>query len=272
MNEQPVLLITGASSGIGKACFDYLFSKGYKVYGTSRKPGDQNPYLLKMDVNNKKSIDAAIRHLINKEGKIDVLINNAGISVVGAAELTSEENARLQMETNFWGAVQVTHAVLPHMRKKQAGKIINVSSLAGLFAIPFQGFYTASKHALEGYSEALRMELKAMNIHVSLIEPGDFKTEISQNRILSNEREDKDYKKGLAAAMEIIVKGERKGDKASKVAKLCQKIIQSKRPKLRYRIGKPLDLSAAVLKKFLPQRLFEWLIMDHYQLNKAKKI
>ncbi|UXP33407.1 SDR family oxidoreductase [Reichenbachiella agarivorans] len=266
MKSQVVILITGVSSGIGKTCFDYLFAKGYKVYGTSRFAEPDNAFLLKMDVTKPNSIRSAVNYVLQKEGKIDVLINNAGISVVGSAEMTLTEDARQQIETNFWGVVNTTNAVLPTMRQQHAGKIINISSLAGLFAIPYQSYYTASKFALEGYSESLRMELKKRNIQVSLIEPGDFKTEISQNRILSNTEENDDYSLGLHSAMEIIVKGERQGDDTKKIARVVAHIIRSRNPRLRYLVGKPMDLLAAKLKRILPPRLFEWIIMNHYKL------
>ncbi|RJE71564.1 SDR family oxidoreductase [Reichenbachiella sp. MSK19-1] len=268
MNQQQVIFITGASSGIGQSCFDYLFGKGHRVYGTSRRPSGDNPFLLKMDVTKPKSIAAAVQTVIDKEGRIDVLINNAGISVIGPAELTHPDDARQQLETNFWGVVNTNNAILPHMRQQKSGKIIHISSVMGLFAIPNQAYYAASKHALEGYAEALRMELHPTNIQVALIQPGDFMTEISQNRILSIADDSTEYQPGYNRALEVIVKGERNGDNPIKVAKLIHRIIQKPKLKLRYAIGKPLDLLAAKLKPILPQRLFQWIIMDHFRQNR----
>ncbi|PIB36989.1 hypothetical protein BFP72_17055 [Reichenbachiella sp. 5M10] len=268
MNDSLIILITGASSGIGQACFDYLFALGYRVYGTSRKKNEDNPYLLQMDVTHAKSITHAVNHIITKEGQIDVLINNAGISVLGSAENTKAEDARQSFETNFWGAVQVTNAVLPHMRRARRGKIINISSLAGLFAIPFQSYYSASKHALEGYSESLRMELQPFDISVTLVEPGDFRTSISQHRIVSAVEDDTDYKTSFAQAHETIIKGELLGEDSIKIARLIEHIINKRKPKLRYAVGKPLDLLAAKLKRILPHTAFQWIISKHYRLNK----
>ena len=264
-----VILITGASSGIGKACFDYLTSVGHAIYGTSRRADGSDPQMLKVDVTERSTIEHTVQGILDREGILDVLVNNAGISVVGAAEETTEEDARKQMDTNFWGAVNVINAVLPHMRDQKKGHLINVSSLAGLFAIPYQAFYTASKHALEGYSEGLRMELRQFGIQVSLIEPGDFRTEISDNREFSGAASEGigDYHDHFEKTKTIIIKGERDGADVMKIAKLVNRIIQSPFPGLRYAIGKPLDLLGARIKKLIPQRLFEWLIRYHYKIN-----
>ncbi len=260
-----VILITGASSGIGKASFDFLNAQGHIVYGTSRKQTDSD-YILQMDVTDKVSIKQTINQIYSNHGKIEVLINNAGMSLVGAIEDTADSEARNIMETNFWGVVNVTQSVLPIMRKQGSGQIINISSLAGLFSIPFQGYYSAAKFGLEGWTEALRMEVSPFNIQVSLIEPGDFETEIFQNRIVIEKAEGSPYAAWFENALDIIVKGERQGDNPIKIAKLVERIINLKRPKVRYTVGKPLDVLASKLKKVLPQKLFEKLIKDHYQL------
>jgi NADP-dependent 3-hydroxy acid dehydrogenase YdfG len=264
-----VILITGASSGIGKACFDYLNLVGHSVYGTSRRADGSDTHMLKVDVTERSTVEHAVQRILDREGTLDVLVNNAGISIVGAAEETTEEDARRQLEANFWGAVNGINAVLPHMREQKKGHLINVSSLAGLFAIPYQAFYTASKHALEGYSEGLRMELRQFNIHVSLIEPGDFSTEISDNREFSGAASEGrgEYHDHFEKTKTIIIQGERDGADVMKIAKLMNRIIQSPSPGLRYAIGNPLDLFAARVKKIIPQPLFEWLIRDHYKIN-----
>jgi short-subunit dehydrogenase len=225
--------------------------------------------MLKVDVTEGSTIEHAVQRILDREGTLDVLVNNAGISIVGAAEETTEEDARRQLEANFWGAVNGINAVLPHMREQKKGHLINVSSLAGLFAIPYQAFYTASKHALEGYSEGLRMELRQFNIHVSLIEPGDFSTEISDNREFSGAASEGrgEYHDHFEKTKTIIIQGERDGADVMKIARLMNRIIQSPSPGLRYAIGNPLDLFAARVKKIIPQPLFEWLIRDHYKIN-----
>ncbi len=185
--------------------------------------------MLKVDVTKRSTIEHAVQEILDREGILDVLVNNAGISIVGAAEETTEEDARKQMETNFCGAVNVINGVLPHMREQRKGHLINVSSLAGLFALPYQAFYTASKYALEGYSEGLRLELHQFGIHVSLIEPGDFKTEISDNREYSGAASEGrgEYHDHFAKTKTIIIQGERDGADVMKIAKLMNRIIQS---------------------------------------------
>ena len=167
------VLVTGASSGIGQVIAQLLTERGYTVYGTSRKPTGT---LVPLDVRS----DDSVRACLDRVGKIDVLVNNAGYTLMGSAEETSIEEAKGQLETNFFGVVRMVNAVLPAMRKAGAGKIINVGSLAGITAIPFGAFYTASKFALEGYSEALWHELRPLGINVTLIEPGFVHTPIGE--------------------------------------------------------------------------------------------
>ena len=265
MSRKNKILITGASSGIGKACFDHLTRLGHVVYGTSRSAHGSDR-MLQMDVTIPESIKTVVNYILKQHQRIDVLINNAGISVVGAAEDTSITEARAQMETNFWGVIHMNNAVLPVMRKQHYGKIIHISSLAGLFALPFQSYYTASKHALEGYCESLRMEVNPFDIHISLVEPGDFRTAISENRIVVEKAHSDAYREPFENALGVIVEAERRGCDARKIALLVQKILEAKTPRLRYLVGKPLDILAAYLKPYIPQRLFQRLIMNHYQV------
>jgi NAD(P)-dependent dehydrogenase (short-subunit alcohol dehydrogenase family) len=192
----PVVLVTGASSGIGKACAERLFARGCRVYGTSRQApralaearmSDLAPMLrmIPLDVTSDASVDAAVGVVVACEGRIDAVVNNAGFGVAGAAELTTIEEAREQFETNFFGTVRVCRAVLPVMRQQGSGRILNVSSIAGRIGIPFQAFYSASKFAIEGFSEALRMEVAPFGVKVVLIEPGDFRTGFTAARRLA---------------------------------------------------------------------------------------
>lgn len=168
------VLVTGASSGIGQAIAQLLTARGYTVYGTSRKPTGS---LIPLDVRS----DESVRACVDRVGAIDVLVNNAGYSLMGSAEETSVDEAKAQLETNFFGVVRMVKAVLPAMRQARAGKIITIGSLAGITAIPFGAFYTASKFALEGYTEALWHELRPFGIHVTLIEPGFIATPIGES-------------------------------------------------------------------------------------------
>lgn len=266
MKMNKVVLITGASSGIGKACFDFLTHQGHVVFGTSRKKSD-DPQMLQMDVTDRSSIDSTIDIILAKHERIDVLVNNAGISLVGAIEDTSEEEAKHIIDTNFWGVFRTCQAVLPQMREQNDGLIINISSVLGRFAIPYQSLYVASKFAIEGLTESLRMEMKSFNIKACLIEPGDFRTEISQHRIVTKQAQQASpHKSTFDKVHQLIIDGERNGDNVNKIAKLVAKIIKMKSPKVRYTVGKPLDVLATRLKSILPQKKFEWMIMDHYKL------
>ena len=186
MAVQKVVLVTGASSGAGQATARLLAQRGYRVFGTSRSPagGEVTPGLemLSLDVRADASVAACIDAVSSRAGRLDVLVNNAGYELAGALEELSLEEARSQFETNFFGVVRMVKAVLPLMRQQKEGWIINVSSLSGISPIPFMGMYSASKFAVEGYTEVLRQELKPFNIHVSQIEPGFLKTPMMNHR------------------------------------------------------------------------------------------
>jgi len=183
MNSR-VVLVTGASSGIGRACAAHLASRGYRVFGAQRSaPDSAGPIeMLRMDVNDDASVHAATSYILKTAGRIDALVNNAGYALMGSVEDTSIEEARAQMETNFFGALRVIRAVLPAMRQQGSGYIINISSLAGVLGLPFSGLYSASKFALEGMTESLRLEVRGFGIKTVLIEPGDFSTQLPAKR------------------------------------------------------------------------------------------
>ena len=184
--DKKIVLITGASSGIGKAVARRLAGGEYVVFGTSRDPSGSGEIpgvkLLPLDVRSDNSVSACVQAVLDQAGGLDVLINNAGYALTGAVEEASLEEAKEQFETNFFGIARMVKAVLPVMRRRGRGRIINISSLAGLAPMPYQGFYSASKHALEGYSEALRQEVKPFNIHVSLVEPGFIRTGLGREQ------------------------------------------------------------------------------------------
>src|SRR6266487_748712 len=231
------VLVTGASSGIGQAIAQLLTARGFTVYGTSRKPTGK---LIPLDVRS----DESVRACVNRVGKIDVLVNNAGYSLMGSAEETSVDEAKAQLETNFFGVVRMVKAVLPAMRQARAGKIITIGSLAGITAIPFGAFYTASKFALEGYTEALWHELRPFGIHVTLIEPGFIATPplAAYNGI----------RQRATAALDQHVKD---GISPDAVAKRVLRVVQSRSPSLRYRVGTDAAWLPR-LKNVLPWPLF----------------
>ena len=182
-NVQKVVLITGTSSGIGKAAAELLSKNNYKVYGTSRKVIKSDIFeMIQMDVTDDNSVSKAINYIVEKEGKIDILINNAGIGIAGPIEDTFIEEVRQQFETNFIGVVRTCQNVLPIMRENNGGLIINVASMAGQIGLPYQGLYSASKFAIEGFSEALRLEVLQFGIDVIVVEPGDIATSFTKNR------------------------------------------------------------------------------------------
>ena len=186
LDARKVILITGASSGIGNACAQHLASRGYRVYGTCRSLDGQrlheNIQMLSMNVDDDLSVDNAVARLLQESGRLDGVVNNAGFALMGSVEDTSIDEARAQMETNFFGVLRVCRSVLPVMRKQGSGYIINISSLAGVLGLPFSGLYSASKFALEGMTESLRLELRSFGVCVVLIEPGDFNTQLPANR------------------------------------------------------------------------------------------
>lgn len=266
-----VILITGVSSGFGKHTSKLLVRAGYIVYRTVRnKPGTGTPeHLLQMDLTNYISIKNTVNTVIKKEGRIDVLINNAGMHTGGPIETSSTANIRLQMETNFMGLVNISRKVLPVMRKQGGGTIINFSSIGGLMGLPFQAFYSASKFAIEGFSEALRMEVKQYNINVIVINPGDFHTNNTLNRrkFLPISNEDDPYQNQFLKTLGVVEKDENNGWLPQFLAKKIVRIVKIKHPKQRYIIAPFEQKLAVVLKNILPGKIFRWILEDHYKIK-----
>ena len=266
-DNSKVILITGASSGIGKTSAEYLTEKGYIVYGTSRYPGSYskpNDYtILQMDVADDETVQSAIDLITQKEGGIDILINNAGMGIAGDLEHTTIDKAKEQFETNFFGPLRLIKKILPIMRKQKSGLIINISSIGGLMGLPYQGMYSASKYAIEGLSEALYKELRASKINVVLVEPGDFKTSFTEKRGISKNANQSD---AFKTTLEVIENDENGGQDPILIGKLLYKIINKSNPRLRYTVGAFDQKLAAFLKRILPNRLFDWIIMKHYKV------
>lgn len=265
-----VVFITGVSSGLGKACAGYLSEKGYTVYGTSRKPAHEKlPYkILGMDITDEQSVTAAVSEVIAAEGKIDVLINNAGMGMGGALENFSAEETQKQFDINFFGMARMVRCVLPFMRAAKSGRIINTSSIGGLMGLPFQGHYSASKFAVEGFSEALLMEVKPFNIQVVVVNPGDFRTGFTSNRVLTEkDSSGSDYDKNFRKAMALIEKDENGGSDPMVLARTVEKIIRKKNPHFRHIVGRFDQRLMARLKPFLPHSLAAWILADHYKVG-----
>lgn len=264
-----VVIITGASSGLGKATALYLAQRGYQVFGTSRSPENYSISefeLYALDVNKPTSITDFIEKVLNKSGRIDVLINNAGVGITGPLEEISLEAVQSNFQTNCFGPIQMAQAVLPIMRSQQSGLIINVTSIAGGMGLPYRGVYSASKGALELMTETLRMEVKSFGVKVSSIAPGDYATDIASRRYHAPVVDESPYKKTYQESLDTMDSHVDDGNDPIEIAKAIIKVIHSKKPKVHYRVGAPMQKLSLFLKAILPDRLFEKLIMNHYNI------
>ncbi len=265
-----VVFITGVSSGFGKHTATLLAQKGYIVYGTCRSDCDHGPMVrvLKADVTNAQDVKDCIDAIIEKEGRIDILINNAGIHTGGAIEIYPYEDIRLQMETNFMGVVHTIKAVLPFMRGQGSGTIINISSIGGLMGLPFMGYYSACKFALEGLSEALRMELRQFNISVIVINPGDFHTKntASRKNVFAADNIH-DYELQFRKTLAVIEREENSGMNPEVLAQKIYRILEKKRPADRYIVGSWKQKLAVRVKRLIPEPWFAAILRNHYDIR-----
>jgi NAD(P)-dependent dehydrogenase (short-subunit alcohol dehydrogenase family) len=255
-----VVLITGTSSGIGRACAEHLAARGHRVFGGQRTAArlPSGVEHVALDVLDDASVQAAIDHVIAQAGRIDAVINNAGTAWMGAVEDTTIEEARAQLDTNFFGVLRVCRAVLPVMRAQRAGRIINISSLAGVLGLPFSGLYSASKFALEGMTESLRLEVMAFGIQVALVEPGDFDTGLpAARRLTAASQAGSAYAGALARTRTAQDKDETAAPAPIGVARLVDRLLRKRSLKLRYHVGRWGQRIVVPLKRWLPQRWFE---------------
>jgi short-subunit dehydrogenase len=272
--QQPFMpktvLITGGSSGIGKAIGEYLFERGYQVFGTSRNPEKISNSLfplLKMDVNNTVSIKSVISEITNKAKKIDVLINNAGVGITGPIEETPESEIKKAFETNFHGPINVIKAVLPQMRKQGFGYILNITSIAAYMGLPYRGIYSASKAALEITIEAMRMETLQFGVKMTNIAPGDFATNIAAGRYHSPVLENSPYKKDYDNTLKTMNEHVDNGGDPLEMARVVHKIIETANPRIHYKVGSSLQKFSIVLKRVLPDKVYERMLLKHYGLK-----
>ncbi|WOC39888.1 SDR family oxidoreductase [Polaribacter sp. HL-MS24] len=264
-----VVIVTGASSGIGKAIATLLNAEGCKVYGTSRNPSTltSSPFeMIALDVLDTETIEHTIRFILDKEGRIDVLVNNAGMGITGSLEETPNFEMRRAFDTNFFGAIDMMKAVLPQMRAQKSGTIINITSIAGYMGLPFRGVYCATKAALEIITEAIRMEIKSFGIDVVNIAPGDVATNIVAGRYHTPVFEDSAYKEVYEANLDLINADVTTGIDPSRIAKKVHQIIHKKNPKIHYKVGGFMEKFSIVLKRILPDYLFEKLLRNHYKI------
>ena len=269
-DKQKVVLITGTALGIGKSTAEYLIDKGHIVYG-----GDiliqENLYLndiggtaLEMDVTNQNHIDNAVKKIISEQGRIDVLVNNAGLGVYGAIEDVSMEDIYYQYDVNLFGLARVTKAVLPYMREKESGTIINISSVLGETYGPLAGWYLSTKHALEGWSDALRVELKKFDIDVVIVQPGAINTNFSNvtKTYIDKYRENSPYQHLYGEPItdtgnEIL---SNQSDPIV-IAKVINKAIDARNPKTRYAAG-AYSRIGIFLRKIMTDKMFDRFILS----------
>jgi NAD(P)-dependent dehydrogenase (short-subunit alcohol dehydrogenase family) len=264
-----IALVTGASSGIGEATAQRLAKAGYKVYGTSRRgtqAGQRSFQMLPLDVTSDESVDAAVREVMRLDGRIDVLVNNAGFGVApAAAEESSIEQARSIFDTNFFGIVRMTRAVVPHMRRQGGGRIINIGSVLGFLPMPYGALYAATKHAVEGYSESLDHELRTRGIRVSVIEPAYTKTQFGANFVEPDSKLD-EYREVRASLGNTLQHVMAVADEPGVVADVVLEAASAAHPKLRYTAG-GLANRLRLLRRFAPAGLVDAGIRKDLRLD-----
>lgn len=269
MANVKIALVTGASSGIGEATAQRLATAGYKVYGTSRRgvqEGKQSFEMLALDVTSDESVAAAVSEVIRRDGRIDLLVNNAGFGVApGGAEESSIEQARSIFETNFFGLIRMTRAVLPQMRHQGSGHIINISSVLGFLPMPYGALYAATKHAVEGYSESLDHELRTRGIRVSIIEPAYTKTPFDANFVEPDVKLD-EYREARAGVSKRVNEVMATADSPVVVAETVLMAANATHPKIRYAAGK-LANRLRFLRRFAPARLVDAGIRKDLRLD-----
>lgn len=266
MSTSPqVVLITGASSGIGRSTAEYLSGLGHRVFGASRtQPQAINFEWICMDITREDSVREAVDTVMERAGRIDVLINNAGLGIVGPLEETTDELIYQVFNTNVMGALRVCRRVIPVFRQQRQGLILNISSIAAEIGLPFRGVYSATKASLEALTESLSMELKEFNIRVCSVLPGDVATGINQNRLVVQLRENSVYAQNFTKVHRQINEEVTHADNPLGIAKAIARIIETPHPRLHYTVGPFLQKAAVWLRILLPQRFFERLLMRFY--------
>jgi NAD(P)-dependent dehydrogenase (short-subunit alcohol dehydrogenase family) len=267
--EGSIALVTGASSGIGEATAKRLALAGYKVYGTSRRgapPGQRSFEMLPLDVTRDESVEAAVTKVMRLDGRIDVLVNNAGFSIAPAgAEESSIEQAKSIFDTNFFGIVRMTRTVVPHMRRQRRGRIINIGSVLGFLPAPYMALYAATKHAIEGYSQSLDHELRTRGIRVSVIEPAYTKTQFDANLLEADSKLD-EYREVRAALGKKLRKLLAAAEEPGLVADVVLQAATAARPKLRYTGGRVAS-RVRWLHRFAPAGMLDYGIRKDLQLD-----
>lgn len=270
MNNSKVIFITGASSGMGKDTAMDLIEQGYIVYCAARRVEEMDDlkqaggHVLQLDISNEQDITRCVNQVIEEQGRIDVLWNNAGYGLYGSVEETSLDDARYQFEVNVFGLARLTQLVTPYMREAKSGTIINTSSIGGKIYAPMGAWYHASKHAIEGFSDCLRLELEPKGINVVVLEPGAIKTEfpeVMSKQVLGNSGNGP-YQDLAKRVANLSLKESGKdgaGSPTSVISKVIQEIINNPKPKTRYAAGK-FSTTTLLMRRFLSDRAFDRII------------
>ena len=269
MSFQSVVLITGASSGIGKATAEYLTNKGYLVVGTSRNPTRCKDFafpMIEMELTDSDSIRRAVANVVSDYGRLDILVNNAGVGISGPLEELPTEAIKNLFETNLYGPVEVIKCVLPQMRKQGIGRIVNITSIAGYSGLPFRSMYSASKSALDRATESLRLELKGSGIQCCTLAPGDVATNIAAGRYHAPLLDDSPYHMTYGMSLNEMDAHVDHGVSAEIVALKIYKILCKKNVQPHYTVGQELQRISVHLKAFLPQRWYEFILAKFYKL------
>ncbi|WP_096448694.1 oxidoreductase [Mesorhizobium sp. 113-1-2] len=267
MNSGKTAIVTGASSGIGRANAEALARAGFTVFGTSRRAAGNGPdgvTMLACDVTDGESVAALVSTVLSRTGRIDVLVNNAGVGMLGGAEEFSIPQVQALFDVNLFGVIRMTNAVLPSMRQRGQGRIVNIGSILGLVPAPYSAHYAAAKHALEGYSESLDHEVRAFNIRVSVIEPAFVRTVFDQNGIEPDSLF-KEYDQARAGFKALLADVMPKADLPEVVAEVVVKAATDARPRRRYTAGKAAR-QVSLLRRFAPAEMFDKTLRKQFRL------
>jgi NAD(P)-dependent dehydrogenase (short-subunit alcohol dehydrogenase family) len=257
-SKEDVILVTGASAGIGRACADRLHDRGWIVVGASRRGTSSAGWTpMVMDVDQDRSVRAGFEVVLRQHRRLDAVVACAGWGLSGAVEQTSIADAHDQFETNFWGAVRVVQQALPVMRRQRQGRIVLIGSIGGIVSLPFQAFYSASKFALEGFGEALAYEVDPFDIGVTLVEPGNVKTEFTASRRSTVPASDDPYAGAVDKAIGLMIEDESNGVPPEDVAAVVQRVLEARRPPRHASVGKLDERVGILARRLLPYRLFE---------------
>jgi NAD(P)-dependent dehydrogenase (short-subunit alcohol dehydrogenase family) len=269
MTDKKVVLVTGVSSGIGAATVSALAQAGYRVFGSVRSldaPVPAGVERVVLDVRDEASVAAGVASVLSRAGRIDALVNNAGVNILGAIEETSTAQAQDLFDVNFFGAVRLTRAVLPTMRAQRAGRVIFLSSVTGFMPAPFMGFYAASKHAIEGFAESLDHEVRTLGIRALLVEPTFTRTKMDKNSVIAGSPID-DYADARKRVVDGIVKNTQGGDDPALIGAAVVKALSDRKPRLRYPVGRAATV--AKMRSFVPAGMFDSSLRKEFKLDRA---